>query len=146
MFYKKKKKGKRSEEMKTKDTNNNQITTLIGEGSEIEGNVFSNTSARIEGVLKGTAKVNQRLIIGEKGNINGDINANHVVIFGKVEGKVQAETLEIKHSGNIQGDIVIETLLFEQGGMFNGNCVMKKKNEVSENVTKITDKANPQTN
>ena len=139
-MFKKKKKIKKVGEMKNKETTNNQITTLIGEGSEIEGNIFSNTSARIEGSLKGTAKVNQRLIIGEKGHINGDVNANHVVIFGKVEGKVQAETLEIKHSGNIQGDIIIETLLFEQGGLFNGNCTMKKKNELSENVTKITDK------
>ena len=142
MFNKKKKVTKKVGEMKNKETNNNQITTLIGEGSEIEGNVFSNTSARIEGVLKGTAKVNQRLIIGEKGQINGDINANHVVIFGKVEGKIQAETLEIKHTGNIVGDVIIETLLFEQGGLFNGNCTMKKKNEFNENVTKITDKTN----
>ncbi|NIP30450.1 MAG: cell shape determination protein CcmA [Candidatus Dadabacteria bacterium] len=136
----KKKKRMKKVEMKNKDTSSDQITTLIGEGSEIEGNIFSNTSARIEGVLKGTAKVNQRLIIGEKGQINGDINANHVIIFGKVEGKIEANILEIKNSGNILGDVVIETLLFDQGGLFNGNCAMKKKNEFNENVTKITDK------
>ncbi|MGH7885310.1 MAG: bactofilin family protein, partial [Thermodesulfobacteriota bacterium] len=69
--------------------------------------------------------------------IVGDINANQVIIFGKVEGKVEACTLELKNKGILLGDILVETMIFEKGGVFNGNCQMKTPTNVSGNVTKI---------
>lgn len=132
MFGKKKKKEK---EMKNKNSSGN-ITTLIGESSEIEGNIHSSSSAKIEGKLKGIIKVNETLIIGSNGMVNGDIHAKQVVVYGKVEGKIEAKLLELKNKGTLTGDILVEMMEFEKGGIFNGNCQMKKSVS-DDNVTNI---------
>ena len=143
-MFRRRKKNSDDEKMEIKSEKarkeDNQITTLINEGCSIEGGVYSKNSARIEGVLKGTAKVDQTFILGEKGHIIGDISAKHVVIFGKVEGKINAGKLEIKDTGNIVGDIAVEVLVIESGGVFNGNSSMEKAKELSENIKKVNDK------
>lgn len=128
MFGKKKKKEK---QMKNKKNSSGDLTTLIGEGSEIEGNIHSTSSAKIEGKLKGTVKVNETLIIGASGVVNGDIIAKKVIVYGKIEGKVEAELLELKDKGRLTGDILVEMMEFEKGGFFNGNCQMKNSNNVT---------------
>lgn len=134
MFGNKKKKQEKS--LKTHKKSDSSLTTLIGEGSEIEGNVNSSSSAKIEGKLKGTVNVSETLIIGENGNVVGDIYTKHLIVFGKVEGKVKANLLELKDKGRLKGDIIVETVIFEKGGVFNGNCQMNKS--LSENnVTDI---------
>ena len=132
MFGKKKKK---EEKMKDNKGAKNNMTTLIGEGSEIEGNIHSSSSARIEGKLVGTVKVGETLIVGSSGVINGDIVAKKVTVYGKVEGKIEAELLELKDKGRLNGDILVDTMEFEKGGFFNGNCKMKD----SSNVTNINE-------
>ncbi len=134
MFGKKKKK---VTPMKNKQNSSGNLTTLIGEGSEIEGNIHSSSSAKIEGKLRGTVKVNETLIIGTNGTVHGDIHAKQVVVYGKVEGKIEAELLELKEKGSLTGDILVEMMEFEKGGFFNGNCQMK--NSSSDNVTNINE-------
>lgn len=137
MFGKKK---KEEIKMKNKQQPTASVTTLIGENSEIEGNINSSSSAKVEGKLKGTIKVDQTLIIGENGKIVGDIYADQVIIFGKVEGKIEAGLLELKNKGILLGDILVETMVFDKGGIFNGNCQMKKSAIEGDNVTKINQK------
>ena len=48
-----------------------------------------------------------------------------MIVFGKIEGKVKANNLDIKESGNVEGDISVQTLTVESGGTFNGSSVMK---------------------
>lgn len=135
MFGKKKTKEK---QLKNKQKSSGNLTTLIGEGSEIEGNIHSSSSTKIEGKLKGTVKVNETLIIGSNGIVNGDVHAKQVVVYGKIEGKVEAELLELKNKGILIGDIFVEVMEFEKGGFFNGNCQMKESTN-KDNVTNIND-------
>ena len=134
MFGKKQKKTEKP--LKTQNKTNNAVTTLIGEGSHIEGHINSSSSAKIEGKLNGTVNVSETLIIGENGKVFGDINAKHLIVYGNVEGKVKSGFLELKEKGNLKGDIIAETVLFEKGGIFNGNCEMNKS-ESGDNVTEI---------
>ena len=114
--------------------NKDQITTLVGEGASFEGNITT-SSARIDGTFKGEAKLYGSLIVGEKGHVHGDVSSPKVIIYGKVEGKVKANSLEIKETGNIEGDISVQTLTVESGGIFNGNSLMKNSEHVRESDT-----------
>ena len=111
--------------------NKEQITTLVGEGASFEGNITT-SSARIDGSFKGEAKLYGNLIVGEKGHISGDVSSPKVVVYGKIEGKVKANLLEIKETGNLEGDINVQTLTVESGGIFNGSSVMKHTEQPKE--------------
>ena len=115
--------------------NKDQITTLVGEGASFEGNITT-SSARIDGSFKGEAKLYGSLIIGEKGHVQGDVSSPKVVVFGKIEGKVKANNLDIMESGNVEGDITVQTLTVESGGIFNGNSVMKHSEHSKETESK----------
>ena len=121
---------------KSNNNNKNKITTLVGEEAFFEGNI-STSSARIDGSFKGEAKLHGNLVVGEKGLITGDINAPKVIVFGKVEGKIKANALEVKETGNIEGDIEVQFLNVDTGGIINSNClVMKQMDEEKEGDTK----------
>ena len=111
--------------------NKDQITTLVGEGASFEGKITT-SSARIDGSFKGEAKLYGTLIIGEKGFVVGDISSPIVIVFGKAEGRIKANVLEIKETGIIEGDITVQTLTVDNGGLFNGSSVMKHSDHVKE--------------
>ena len=126
--------GKKSKDLKN-GSNKDQITTLVGEGASFEGNITT-SSARIDGTFKGEAKLYGSLIVGEKGLIIGDLSSPKVLVYGKVEGKVRANVLEVKNTGNIEGDIEVQSLIIESGGILNGSSVMKQTEHVNEEEIK----------
>lgn len=119
--------------MKKPDNRNDGIITIIGEGTNIEGIISASSSARIDGSLKGEAKLYKKLIIGEKGYINGTVSAPNVIVHGKIEGQIKADTLEIKSDGAVTGDINVGTLSIESGGIFNGNSIMNTAGNTADN-------------
>jgi len=125
--------------MKKADYKNDEIITIIGEGTNIEGIVTASSSARIDGSLKGEAKLYKNLIIGEKGYINGTVSAPNVVVHGRIEGKIKADILEIKNNGMVTGDINVQTLAIESGGIFNGNSVMKSAGDAIAGTSESDD-------
>lgn len=113
-------------------SNPNHITTLIGDGCEFEGNMSSSSSTRIDGKLKGRITGENSIVVGETGLVLGEIKASETVVYGKVEGTIETNSLEIKRSGIVLGDIFIESLIVEGGGIYNGRCTM---NEITENIS-----------
>ena len=101
------------------------VETILGEGAAFEGNISSEGSIKVEGVLKGNVKADHTLVVGPNGSVTGDINAGGVVIFGEVNGKIDAGSLEIKSTGRITGEILVETLITEAGGVMRAKCEMK---------------------
>lgn len=105
--------------------NPDAVETVLGEGATFEGNISSEGSVKVEGTLKGDLKVDGTLVVGPNGSVTGDISAGGVIIFGEVNGKIDAGALEIKSTGKITGEILIETLITEAGGVMSAKCEMK---------------------
>ncbi|MEQ9619225.1 MAG: polymer-forming cytoskeletal protein [Deltaproteobacteria bacterium] len=101
------------------------ITTSIGEECIFEGNILTTSPTRIDGTLKGKISGDNSIIVGERGNVLGEIKALATIVFGKVEGIIESEKLEIKSTGTVTGDIFINTLIVEDGGTYNGRCAME---------------------
>ena len=70
-----------------------QIKTLISEGCKFEGNLFSPSNVRIDGIVTGNLTGENVLIIGEKGIIKGDIISVEATIYGHVTGNIKAHKL-----------------------------------------------------
>jgi cytoskeletal protein CcmA (bactofilin family) len=124
--------GKKKDSAKVSKSNPNHITTLIGDGCEFEGNMSSSSATRIDGKLNGRIIGENTIVVGENGVVLGEIRATETVIYGRVEGSIESNRLEIKRSGIVLGDVFIESLIVEDGGIYNGRCTM---NEVTEKIS-----------
>ncbi len=102
------------------------FTTSIGEECVFEGHISTSSSTRIDGKLKGKISGENTLIVGERGAILGEVKASEVIVYGRIEGIIDSERLEIKSSGVVTGDIFIDRLVIEEGGIYNGRCGMSE--------------------
>lgn len=102
------------------------FTTSIGEECVFEGHISTSSSTRVDGKLKGKISGENTLIVGERGAILGEVKASEVIVYGRIEGIIDSERLEIKSSGVVTGDIFIDRLVVEEGGIYNGRCGMSE--------------------
>ena len=114
----------------------NNVINQIGLGTEITGDVTTNGDIRFEGTLKGNLKTKGKVVVGETGNVKGEIICKNSVIEGNIEGKITvSELLTLKATSSLKGDIVTRRLAIEPGAKFTGNCSMASETN-TENATK----------
>lgn len=117
-----------------------QITTIIGSGSECNGAFNAEGSIRVDGTIQGNVTVSGTLIVGVAGYINGDVNANVVIVGGEINGNVNApEKTELTSTARMIGDIVTNTIVIDERAIFQGNCNM------NQDVTGKRTRPNPRT-
>jgi cytoskeletal protein CcmA (bactofilin family) len=101
------------------------LNSLIGEGSEFRGEFKVKDLIRIDGYFKGSIITDGKVLVGQTGLVETDIQAGIVVIGGEVRGSIHAKTRVILLStGRIFGDIVTPSLLVEEGVIFEGRCTI----------------------
>ena len=108
------------------------ISTLISEGCIFDGNLKAPAYARIDGQITGDVMVDEGLIIGEKGSIQGNVITKEMVVYGVVNGNLQVNSLEIKASGKVTGEIRTQTLEVENGAVYNGSLSMTQNNKLAQ--------------
>lgn len=100
----------------------------IGAGTSIEGEIKSNGVIRIDGKVVGTINSTEKLVVGQSGVIEGDIQCKNAIVEGKIRGTLKvANILDLKKSAVIEGDISTQKLVVEEGAVFNGTCSMGSK-------------------
>ncbi len=111
--------------MRKKET---QITTIIGIGAECNGDFKSDSSIRIDGVVNGDVIVANTVVVGASGVINGDINAQMVIIGGEVYGNLNVpEKVELTSTARVIGDITTSGLVIDEKAIFQGRCDMNQE-------------------
>lgn len=82
----------------------------------------------IDGDLEGNIVAKTNVVIGKIGNVDGSIDAEHLVVSGKFSGNCTCNVVEILPQGRIDGGIVAKELIIEKGGEFIGQSVVHKNN------------------
>jgi len=101
------------------------IDTVIGDDISFRGSLVYSNTLKINGNFKGTIQTTGKLIVGETGSLEADIEVGVLVIEGKVKGNVNAkEKIELKKPSELIGDIKSPNLEVESGSKFLGNCSM----------------------
>ncbi len=109
---------------------------VLGADVEIKGTLKFAGELTFEGKLEGEIHTDGTLNLGDSAVINGNINAQTVVVRGKVNGNISAkEKIDIKAKAELFGDIRATKLVIEEGVTFVG------KTEVNPN--KISPTAGP---
>jgi cytoskeletal protein CcmA (bactofilin family) len=107
--------------------------TLIGAGTTIKGDLISNGDVRIDGTLIGNISGSAKVLIGQEGVVQGDIEGQQADIQGKVTGKLHIrELLNLRGDAIIRGNIHAGKLQIEPSVTFNGQCHMGKEASVVE--------------
>ncbi|MCS6990256.1 MAG: polymer-forming cytoskeletal protein [Chitinophagales bacterium] len=107
---------------------NQPAINIIGSGTQIEGEIKSESDIRIDGKVKGTVTSKAKIVVGSTGMIDGDLNCENADISGKVFGKVEVtDLLFLKSTGYLEGDIITGKLVVEAGARFTGSCKMGVK-------------------
>ena len=116
---------KRKNKQQALQINDQQISTIVGEGYVFTGELQGSSVIRIEGKIIGNVNVDSGVILGEKGIIEGNITSKSVIIYGTVNGNIKTTQLEIKKTGHINGEIATDTLEIELGAKYNGKLNME---------------------
>ena len=100
---------------------------IIGQGTEIKGDINTSGDMRIDGKLMGNFVSNQKLVIGNSAIIEGNINCKDCDISGKITGDLCiTELLILRSTADVQGDISTNQFVVEIDAQFSGNCKMHK--------------------
>ena len=117
-------------------TTGNTSKNVLNSDVEIKGNLKFSGELTLEGKLEGEVQTDGVLNLGDTAVVNGNINAQSVVVRGKINGNINAqEKIEIKAKAELFGDIRATKLVVEEGVTFVG------KTEVNPN--KVTPTAPP---
>jgi cytoskeletal protein CcmA (bactofilin family) len=114
------------------EINQQEISTIIGEGYIFTGELKGSSAIRVEGKIIGNVNVEGGVVLGENGKIEGDIITQSAIIYGTVNGNIRSTQLEIKKTGYVNGDIMTDTLEIELGAKYNGKLNMQIQPALAE--------------
>jgi cytoskeletal protein CcmA (bactofilin family) len=111
-----------------------EITALLGYGTEFEGKLIFKGAVRIDGKFKGEIMSEDTLIIGEDAVVEAQIKAGTVIVKGgKVIGDIIAKDIvEIHTPGQLKGNITAKSLYIDRGVIFEGECKMVSSPETEK--------------
>jgi cytoskeletal protein CcmA (bactofilin family) len=103
----------------------NDIVSILGKGTEIDGEITFTNGLRVDGVIKGKVRSEESIIIGPSGKIDAEVDIRNISINGEFRGVIRAtERVEIHKEGKVYGDIFSPCLIIEAGATFEGRCNM----------------------
>lgn len=110
----------------TKKSNPDAISTILGEGTEITGDMSFKDTMRVDGQFDGNLN-GDHLIVSATGKILGDVVATSCVCYGQIVGNLTVEKLQVKATGRIDGTVSTDDLEVESGSILSGEIRPKKK-------------------
>ena len=100
-------------------------TSLLSKKVNIVGDIQGNEDLHVEGRFKGSINISGNIFVGQTGVIEADIEADNVVIQGKIHGNVLArKQLEIQALGELIGDCSAQSIDIKEGAVFEGRSKM----------------------
>ena len=101
------------------------VHNTLAEGTVLKGGIQAEEDFRIDGIVEGTINCNGKIVVGEKGNVKGEVNCVNAELMGKLQGTIRTSgTLVLKSTAVYIGDAYIKTIEIEPGAIFNGTCTM----------------------
>lgn len=100
------------------------LNTIVRD-TEITGNIMTGSDLRIDGKLKGDIDCKGKLIIGNSGDVQGDVLCSNALIEGKYTGNLVVNgTLTVRDSAVLNGKVKVNKLVMQSGSVFNATCQM----------------------
>lgn len=106
----------------------NDLNGFLDSGSHVEGELRFDTSFRVDGRFTGKVNTGGDLIVGEGGEVEGELRVGQVFVSGTVRGTVRAsKRIQIAPKGRVFAEIDTPALIIEDGAFFEGRCTMARE-------------------
>jgi len=94
----------------------------LGSSLQIKGHITGTEDLQIDGKVEGSITLRgHQLIVGSAAQLNSEIHAGEVIVYGKVVGNVHArDRVDVKTDGSVVGDISTARISIEDGAHFKG--------------------------
>lgn len=103
------------------------VTIILDKGSAFEGKLTFEGTAQIGGEFKGEIFTKDILILSKDSIVQAQIEADTIILSGKVEGNIFARTRVIMQPPAIfKGTVTTPSLKIEEGVVFEGASYMPK--------------------
>jgi cytoskeletal protein CcmA (bactofilin family) len=105
-----------------------KVDTLIGDQSQILGDIHFGGGLLICGSVKGNVSVvddeRAMLTLSDRGTIEGEVRVPCIVLHGLVKGDVYAsEHIELASTGRVEGNVYYSLIEMAMGAEVNGKLV-----------------------
>ena len=105
--------------------------TIITSCMKVTGNLDGTDTIHVDGHVIGNINVNNTLVIGKSGIVEGDIEAKHVIINGELKGTIKCENLEVLQTGKVSRYAEATHLILD--GTIDGDITGHESIQVLEN-------------
>ncbi len=94
----------------------------LGSSLVIKGQITGTEDLQIDGKVDGPISLRgHQLTVGSTAQLNSEIHAGEVVVYGKVVGNLHArDRVDVKKDGSVIGDISTARISIEDGAHFKG--------------------------
>ena len=105
-----------------------KVSTVIGEGTVISGDLMFSGGLHLDGTVKGdiTAAEGEKvtLTVSEKGEVVGDVRVSHMILNGAVIGDVYVTgRVELAPKAKVTGSLYYNLLEMAMGAEVNGQLI-----------------------
>ncbi|MCB1857560.1 MAG: polymer-forming cytoskeletal protein [Gammaproteobacteria bacterium] len=105
-----------------------KITTVIGSGTSIEGNLIFTGSIHVDGTVHGNVIAEKddesTLILSDRGVVEGDVEVPNAFLNGRVVGDVRTtQRVELDSNARVTGTLFYRLLEMAMGAEVNGQLV-----------------------
>lgn len=98
-----------------------EITVLLEKSCRLEGKLYFEGTARLDGQFEGEIETPDTLIIGREAQVKGQVSARKVRILGRFDGKISAsQRVDVLPSAKVTGVVESQVFHLEEGAVFNG--------------------------
>lgn len=103
------------------------LNGFLDTGSHMKGELHFDDTFRVDGKLTGKIVSDGELIVGESGEVDGEIEVKSVYVSGRINGSIRASgKIEVSASGRVSADVQTASFLVEHGAFFEGRCSMSR--------------------
>jgi cytoskeletal protein CcmA (bactofilin family) len=109
------------------DGKQSDLNGFLDSGSHLEGELRFEASFRVDGKLTGIVRSEGDLIVGESGEVEGELHVGQVFVSGTVRGTIRASRrIQIAPNGKVFAEMDTPSLVIEDGATFEGHCAMNR--------------------
>ncbi len=102
--------------------------TILTAGCHFTGKLYCRGATRIGGTIEGQIVAEGLLVIEDEAAVTGDVDAEDVVVHGRVEGKIEGRNrIEFCSTADVHAEVTTPSLVVHDGALFNGKTNMKRK-------------------
>ena len=105
--------------------------SIIGSGISVDGDIEADVDLRIRGKVVGNVRC-AALVLGEQGEIRGNVVADRVRLSGLVEGAVETGDLALEESARVKGDVTYSRVRMVKGAVVQGRMSYVAREEAVE--------------